>query len=377
MLFRNGTEQNNAVIVDEDSASAQVMMTVFGDMSLQEVVGEHKAFINFTEGLLLRENRPFFPKKQVIVEVLENVTVTPKLMSTLGALKKEGFVIALDDYVFNPELEPLEAYADIIKIDILKIGPKKMLEHIGKLKAKGILLLAEKVETREQFDFCKRIGFDYFQGYFFAKPKIIKGQCLPANKLTVLSLLANVYNCDVDINILSRIIGQDVSLTQKLLKLASAEGVLVSPISSIHDAVVRFGLNRLKSWVGLLILSRVDDKPTELLKTSLVRAKFCELVGKKVGGISQESYFVVGLFSTLDAVMDSCLEDLLVDIQFDDAIKQALLENKGALGEALSAVQSMERARVDFKHPGDLSASDLSSIYLEAIGFSESVDLGA
>lgn len=131
LLFRNGTEQNNAVIVDEDSASAQVMMTVFGDMSLQEVVGEHKAFINFTEGLLLRENRPFFPKKQVIVEVLENVTVTPKLMSTLGALKKEGFVIALDDYVFNPELEPLEAYADIIKIDILKIGPKKCLNILA------------------------------------------------------------------------------------------------------------------------------------------------------------------------------------------------------------------------------------------------------
>lgn len=375
LLFRGGGEQNHAVVVGGDSASAQVMMNVFGDLGLKEVVGEHKAFINFTEGLLLRENRPFFPRRQSVIEVLEDVKVSPKLISSLKALKEEGYTIALDDYVFNPDLEVLEAYADIIKVDILEVGPKRMIEHVGKLKAKGILLLAEKVETREQFEFCQKIGFDYFQGYFFAKPKIIKGQRLPNNKLTVLELLASVYDPDIDMTLLSKIISKDVSLSQKLLKFASTIGSTAMPINSIHDAVMRFGLDRLKSWTSMLVLSGVDDKPIELFRTSLVRAKFCELVGEKVGGISKDTFFTVGLFSTLDAVMDQSLEDLLAEIQFEDSLKQALLKNSGVLGSALNTVKCMERGDVEFTHPGDLSAGDLSQIYLQAMEFAESVDL--
>ncbi|MEA1987626.1 MAG: EAL domain-containing protein [Pseudomonadota bacterium] len=376
LLFRGNTQDNHAMIIGGDAASAQVMMNVFGEMGLTEVLGEHKGFINFTEGLLLREYQPFFPRKKVVIEVLEDVKVTPQLIASLTKLKALGFTIALDDYIFNPELLPLERFADIIKVEILAVGPKQLVEHSKRLKAQGIQLLAEKVETREQFEFCLKLGFDYFQGYFFARPKIIEGKRLPNNKLTMLDLLANVYNPDVDMHKLSEIIGKDVALSQKLLKFVAETSDGCVQISSIHDAVLRFGLNRLKSWASMLVLSGVDDKPLELFTTSLVRAKFCELVGERVGRFSKDSYFTVGLFSCLDAVMDTELSVLLEKLGLDAAVHSALLNQDGELGQALNIVKGIELGKTDFSLPDNLSASEASALYLQAMQFAESIDLG-
>ena len=375
LLFRGNTQDNHAMIIGGDAASAQVMMNVFGEMGLTEVLGDHKGFINFTEGLLLREYQPFFPREKIVIEVLEDVKVTPQLIDSLTKLKALGFTIALDDYIFNPKLLPLERLADIIKVEILAVGPKQLIEHSQRLKAQGIKLLAEKVETREQFEFCLKLGFDYFQGYFFARPKIIEGKRLPNNKLTTLDLLANVYNPDIDMHKLSDIIGKDVALSQKLLKFVAETSGVGAKISSIHDAVLRFGLNRLKSWASMLVLSGVDDKPLELFTTSLIRAKFCELVGGKVGRLSKDSYFTVGLFSCLDAVMDTKLSVLLEKLGLDVAVHSALLNQDGELGQALSIVKGIELGKTDFSLPDNLSASEASALYLQAMQFAESLDL--
>lgn len=376
LLFRNGEANNRAEVVHGDEASAQVMMNVFGDLGIKEVVGEHKAFINFTEDLLLSENLPFFPRRTVVIEVLEDVKVTPKLISSLKKLREAGYTIALDDYVFNPELAVLEEYADIIKVDILLAGPQKMLAHVQKLKDKGIKLLAEKVETREQFDFCLHIGFDLFQGYFFAKPKIIKGQRLPNNKLTMVQLLSSVYDPNINMDTLSKIISKDVSLSQKLLKFASTIGDNPVQIESIRYAILRFGLDRLQSWTGMLILTGADDQPIELFTTSLARAKFCELVGAKIGDASKDAYFTVGLFSTLDALMGHDMADLLSQMNLESSLKDALLLGKGNLGMVLKAVKGLEMGQTNFELPKDTTATELSKLYLEALKFAESIDLG-
>lgn len=350
------------------------MLNLFGDMGLRNVVGDHKAFINFTEGLLLNENQPFFPHNQVVIEVLEDVKASSEMIESLKKLRKSGYKIALDDYIFNPELAEFETCADFIKVDILEVGPKKLQEHIGRLKDQGIKLLAEKVETREQFEFCRKIGFDLFQGYFFAKPQILKGRSLPSNKLAIIQLLSHVYDPDIDMNVLSTTISQDVALSQKLLKFVSTVDNRFQ-LSSIHDAVMRFGLRRLQSWASMLVLSKADDKPMELFKTSLIRAKFCELVGGQVGDHSKDSYFTVGLFSTLDALMDTPLQELLVELNFDDTIKRALLEQSGSLGITLVAAKGIEQGRTDFELPQRISASELSKLYLEAMEFANKLDL--
>ncbi|MPQ77197.1 EAL and HDOD domain-containing protein [Hydrogenovibrio sp. JE_KL2] len=374
LLFRACAEENRAKVIGGDSATAQVIMNLFGDMGLSNVVGERKAFINFTEGLLLRENRPFFPRKQVVIEVLENIEPTPEVLAAIKKLREEGFTIALDDYIFQPSAEAFEDYADIVKVDILEAGPKKLVENLPKMKEKGVKLLAEKVETREQFDFCKKLGFDYFQGYFFSRPKIIEGKSLPANKVPVLRLLSSVYDPDIDMSKLSEIISQDLSMSQKLLKMASMSGGN-HQISSIHDAVLRFGLKRLQSWASVLVLSNIDDKPSELFVMSLIRAKFCELVGDKVGDFNKDSYFTVGLFSTLDALMDQPLAELLSELNFDAKIKEALIKGTGSLGRALKAVKAMEASKMDFELPDGLTPSEISQMYLEAMQFTESLKL--
>lgn len=374
LLFRSGDGQNRAQMLEGDHATAQVMLNLFGDMGLKNVVGDHKAFINFTEGLLVNENQPFFPHNQVVIEVLEDVKVSPEMVESLKKLRKSGYKIALDDYIFNPELAEFETCADFIKVDILAVGPKKLQEHIGRLKDQGLKLLAEKVETREQFEFCKKIGFDLFQGYFFAKPQILKGRSLASNKLAILQLLSHVYDPDIDMSILSTTISQDVALSQKLLKFVSAVDSR-SQLSSIHDAVLRFGLKRLQSWASMLVLSKADDKPIELFNTSLIRARFCELVGTRVGDYSKDSYFTVGLFSTLDALMDTPLDTLLAELNFDEAIKQALLNHSGSLGTTLVAVKGIEQGRTDFELPKNVTALELSKLYLEAMEFANKVDL--
>ncbi len=373
LLFRGNTKDNHAMILGGDTASAQVMMNVFGDMGLAEVLGHHKGFINFTEGLLLREYQPFFPKNKVVIEVLEDVTISENLIAALQRLREQGFTIALDDYVFNPKLKELEEFADIIKVDIQEVGPKKLIEHSQRLKSKGIKLLAEKVETRQQFEYCLKLGFDLFQGYFFAKPKIIEGKRLPQNKLTTLELLSNVYNPDVDMHKLSDIIGKDVSLSQKLLKFVAETSGPDLKIASIHDAVLRFGLNRLKSWASMLVLCGVDDKPLELFITALTRAKFCELVAEKLRK-PVDQYFTVGLFSCLDAVMDADLGVLLDKLGLASDIEEALLEQKGELGQVLALVKGLEQGDVAMFMPQGLTPAQASHCYLQAMKFAETIE---
>lgn len=373
LLFRSG-EQLDANVTHDNQATAKVMMNLFGEFGLTNIVGDKKAFINFSEDLLLKDTRSFFPRKKVVIEVLETVPSTGKIISTLKKISKEGYQLALDDFIFSSETKSLEDYVDIIKVDILEAGPKKMIANMPKLKAKGKRLLAEKVETKQQFEFCKKLGFDYFQGYFFAKPKIIVGEALSANKVAILQLLASVYDEDIDMDVLSKIIRRDVSLSQKLLKIAVLENNNIE-IKSIHDVVLRFGLVRLQSWTSMMALSDSFDKPAELLTTSLVRAKFCELVGSKVNDAPKDSYFIVGLFSTLDAVMDKPLKELITELNFSKEIINALLSHQGNLGVTLNAVKKIELGSMDYEMPVGLDATDLAKLYLEAMSFANSLDL--
>jgi len=375
LLFRSNSESNCAVIMGGDVASAQVMMNAFGDIGLSEILGEHqKAFINFTEGLLLQEYQDFYPRNKIVIEILEDVQVTSRLMKSLTLLKQKGYVIALDDYIFAPELEVLEQFSDIIKVDLLDVELPKLEAHIERLKSQGIRLLAEKVETQAQYEYCQSLGFDYFQGYFFAKPKIIEGKRLPNNKLTLLDLLAKVYDPDIDMSVLSAIIAKDMGLSQKLLRFLSETTSNKQSIESIHDAVVRFGLRRLQSWTSMLVLSGVEDKPIELFVTALIRAKFCELLGEQLGGASKDAYFIVGLFSCLDAVMDAPLSDLVQKLGLEEEIQQGILEHKGKLGCTLKIVKALESGQVGFEMPEGVSGTELSQLYLQAMQFAEQLE---
>ncbi|MDY0137930.1 MAG: EAL domain-containing protein [Thiomicrospira sp.] len=372
LLFRHSGEDNFAQIDNADQASAQLIINVLGDIGLAALAGEHKVFINLTDTLLIQEGEPFFNPRQVIIELLEH-QVTPALIRTLKDLRHRGFKIALDDHQFTPEMRILEDYADIIKIDIQKNDLAALKPTLDALKARGIQLLAEKVETYDEVKYCDLLGFDYFQGYFFAKPQIIQGQTLPPNKLSILQLLSKIYQPNIQLTDLSKIITHDVVLSQKLLSFIRQNIPSKYPITSIHNAVMRCGLEHLRNWVGLMALSNMSDKPNELFYLALTRARFCELISEYIQDPPKERYFTVGLFSTLDAIMDRPLEEILQQLGLDDDhIIQALLEQANSpLTLTLKAVKALERGQLDFECPKNMPLNAMSQRYLDAIQYAQ------
>lgn len=372
LLFRSGSQANHAVILGGDSETAQVVMNAFIEIGLKNLVGEHKAFLNFTEGFLLRENIPLFPRDQLVIEVLETVKPTPSVVSAIEHLRGLGYTIALDDFFYTDEYKPLVALADIIKIDILAVGAKHLAEHIRAIRETNdrVRLLAEKVETREQFEFCKMLGVDYFQGYFFAKPQIVKGQRLPANKMAVLDLLSSVYDPDVDMSELAVIVGRDVGLSHKLLSFVRTyPGNQDVRINSIKDAVLRFGLQKLQSWVSVLVLSGLDDKPLELFNTALIRARFMELLAEQTKKPMRDTYFMVGLFSCLDALMDIEMLEALAAISISKEAKDALIGHAGDMGQALTCALAIERHQATNMVFSDLNAGTITELYMKSMAW--------
>ena len=370
LLFRSGDQSNHVVILGGDSATAQVVLNAFMEIGLTNLVGEHKAFLNFTEGFLLRENIPLFPRAQLVIEVLETVKPTPAVVKAVEHLRGLGYTIALDDFFYTDDYKPLVALADIIKIDIIDVGAKNLANHIRSIRATNerVRLLAEKVETREQFEYCKSLGMDYFQGYFFAKPQIIKGQRLPSNKMAILNLLASVYDPSVDMGELAAIVGRDVGLSHKLLSfLKTYPGNQDIQINSIKDAVLRFGLQKLQSWVSVLVLSGMDDKPHELFNTALIRARFMELLAEKGKCSMRDTFFMVGLFSCLDALMDTAMVDALGAITISDEAKVALTLNEGVMGQALTCALAIERGDTAKTVFLDINSGDISALYMQAM----------
>lgn len=370
LLFRGSDKSNQAIVLGGDSATAQVVLNAFMEIGLSNLVGEHKAFLNFTEGFLLRENISLLPRNQLVIEVLETVQPTPAVVNSVKYLREHGYLIALDDFFYTDEYKPLIALADIIKIDILQVGAQNLAQHIRAIRATNanVRLLAEKVETREQFEYCKNLGMDFFQGYFFAKPQIVKGQRLPANKIAILNLLASVYDENIDMSILANIVGQDVGLSHKLLSFArSYPGNEHIQINSIKDAVLRFGLQKLQGWVSVLVLSGADDKPHELFNTALLRARFMEMLAENTRIGKRDSFFMVGLFSCLDALMDASMEDALQSMPLSAEAKSALTDKAGVMGQALACVLAIEGGDVGHIAFLDLNAGEISSLYMQAM----------
>ncbi|MDH5765958.1 MAG: HDOD domain-containing protein [Gammaproteobacteria bacterium] len=376
LLFRSG--ENNSANVNNDNAESATSTTIinsFMDIGLETLVGNRKAFINLTEYFLTDENvsLPFSPE-DVVLEVLEDIDVNYKLIKGVKNLTDQGYTIALDDYIYNISHKPLISLADIIKIDIMQLTESQLVEHVNKLKKYKSKLLAEKIETLDEFEFCQGLGFDYFQGYFLSRPRIIKSVSLPANKISLLNLLAVLNDPESDIEELEKAISYDVSISYKILKLInSAFFSTQSKIESIKQAIVLLGRDQLRSWSSMLALSSLDDRPSEMMHLAMGRAKMCELLARKSGLAGHESFFTVGLFSSLDILLERELSEVLAPLPLSEDIVSALLSRQGVMGEALNCVLAYEVADFERAQFKTLSVSELTAINLEATGWANSV----
>jgi EAL and modified HD-GYP domain-containing signal transduction protein len=344
------------------------MLNALTEMGLQQLVGEHPAFINLTYDFLIGECKIPDLRNQLVLEILEDVEVTDELVAAVKKLSDSGYMIALDDFIYHEKMLPLVEIADIIKIDILQLDEQGLRDHVKKLREFNVRLLAEKVENQEKYELCKELGFDYFQGYFFCKPKIIEGQRAPSNRITIVNLLAQLHDPDVQIEKLEELISQDVALSYRLLKyINSAAFSLHREVDSIHHAIVMLGLNTIRSLAHLMLMSNIDDKPQDLLVIATVRARMCKELGITADEKIKDVFFTAGLFSVIDALLDSTMEDVVSQLPLSAVLVDALLEQKGLVGEALKCCIAFERAdwkNVQFQ---DLDETVIQKAYFDAV----------
>jgi c-di-GMP phosphodiesterase len=373
-LLCRTSEVNQAIFDNGDRASSQVILHAYTDLSMATVVGPHQAYINFTRTLLITP--PPFDRSQLVVEVLEGQQIDAEILDSLKILKDQGYTIALDDFVLGPETSQLLPYADIVKLDVLALNQHQLYEHINYLKPTGKVLLAEKVETYESLEFCKQAGFDLFQGYFLAHPKIIKGRKVTESKQAVLQLLGVMNDPNVSATQVERLISQDPMLSYKLLTLVnSAAFSLPRSIGSLHQAITLLGMNIIKNWVNLLAMANLGDKPLELSVAALTRARMCEVIAQATHKDKRcDTYFTVGLLSTLDAFMDVPLESLLTNISLSHKLTDALLNHAGDEGVVLNIVEHYERGEWDlidwsYLEKKRIMPDQLSHIYLDALAW--------
>ena len=347
LLYRSAAQTNRADIGpdDGDSATTQTIINTFTEIGLDKLVLNKLAAINLTEKFLLEDNRIPFSPNQVILEVLEDIPVTPLVINAVAKLAKAGYTIALDDYIYNPAHAPLLHLANIAKIDLSRLSTDEIQQHVAQLRQYDIQLLAEKIETPEDFILCSNLGFEYFQGYFLSRPQIISAEKMPTNRLTIMNLLAVLHNPDSETEDLTEAINTDVTTSYKLLKMInSAAFNLPRKVESIQHGILLLGRRQLASWASMLALNTLNDRPAEILRTAMIRAKMCELLAEAAKVKPVESFFTVGLFSALDLIMQRPLPKLLEPLPLSSEIVGALLYHKGKLGEALSCVMAYEVA---------------------------------
>ncbi|MBX2807376.1 MAG: EAL domain-containing protein [Cellvibrionaceae bacterium] len=378
ILYRMQGNHNTATINNPDTATIDVLLALFNDLAIEDVVGDKKAFINFTSNLLIH-GLPSIPPKQLVIELLEDQTVTPALLKALTRFRKQGYKIALDDFCLTKETISLIDYANIIKLDVMTHTPESWSDYIPQLKEKGIALLAEKVETYEVYERCCELGFEYFQGYFFSKPKIIAGRRMNNNEVTILNLL-NEINCStINFENVTTLISQDVNLSYNLLRtINSGLFALPTQITSIKHAITLLGVSSLRNWINLLSLSSLNNKPEILTDLVMLRAKMCERIGQKITGSQKaDDFFTVGLLSLIDAFFDMPMKTLLDKLSLSNTIKYALLKHQGDMGMALESAINYQTG--DWNQSGKLqliqdnriAGEDLTTIYLESIRWVE------
>jgi c-di-GMP phosphodiesterase len=295
-----------------------------------------------TRDFLLRDLARSLPADRVVLELLEHQLVDRRLLACIADFRDAGYVLALDDFVYEPGSEPLLELADFVKLEFPSVSPDDLSRQVELLKRFGVKIVAEKVETPEQFQVGLDAGCDLFQGYFFCRPELIRNRAIAANGLALVRLASVLQDPSLQLDDLERLISSDVALGYRLLRyINSAYFGMSQRISSIMHAVTLLGLQNVKQWAMLTTFAAIENKPPELFLTALVRARFCELAGTAQDGAPRER-FTLGLFSVLDALLDTDMESAVALLPLPPRMREALVNHSGP-GRLLECVEAIEQ----------------------------------
>lgn len=345
LLFRDG-QSNSFPDIDPNQATSNILTNNHLTLGLEQVTGNLPAYINFHADALIFHFPSSLDPNNVVLEILEDVPITDELLLACKSLHEKGYKLALDDFDFDAKWEAFYPIVDIIKIDVLQFSILEISKLVRKISGLDITLLAEKVETLQQFEKLKMLGFTLFQGYFFAKPEMLKQRKITTSKQNILELISQANQIDLDIQRISEIFSIDPGLTYKLLRFINSPSYGSSQeITSLKHALVYIGQVELKKFIALLAMSDLNsDKNPEILRLSLARAKFCEQIARaRFENENPPKAFLTGILSLIDGILDHELEQVLDVLPIHEEIKSALKNETCDLGNYLLLVKNIEK----------------------------------
>ncbi len=381
LLYRNNNK-NVFPQIDSDSATLGVIINSFLSIGINEVANGKPSFVNFTENLIMKESLDFLDPTAVVIELLEDISITNELIERVKILKNLGFKIALDDFIMNEEVliyDELFLNIDYIKIDFLLTPLIERMEIENKVKTQfpSIQLLAEKVETRDDFEIAKRTGYSLFQGYFFEEPQIITSTDIPPNLVQYFQIITLLKDEELDIDVLVENIEREISLAYKLLQLINNSAKRIkSKVRSIKQAILLLGLTELRKWIYLLAMRESNvqnnnDVFKELMYASLFRAKVCEKLARRNNKHNYSEYFLVGLFSLIDSLLQRPMNTILDKLPLSEILLETISGETTEMTPYLQMSIALNKLEWDQIEPLDekfaISHQEIIEIYEDVI----------
>lgn len=384
LLFRKGSQQH---AIDDRAATAHVIAHAFNELGLDSVLGGRRAFINFDAIMLMTDVIEFLPPHKVVIELLETVAITPAIVARCRDLKQLGFSLALDDVAaIDPAHAHLLPLLDYVKIDVLKARTEALPTIVAELAKHKVQTVAEKVDNADMAARCDALGFQFFQGYFYARPTLLNGKRTDPSKQIMLRLMHQLLT-DADNHDIEQTFKQAPEMAYKLLRLVNSVGVAGgAKIQTLAQAILVLGRRQLQRWLQLLLFAQYSrgDFPSPLLTLSSTRGRLMEMLAQTLGydKATREEAFMVGMFSLLDALLGEPLPGLLDELALSGEIRDAILSQEGPLGVLLRLIVALEQdegSQLDeiiATHP-ELAQVNLMNLQIEAMLWADSIAKGA
>jgi c-di-GMP-related signal transduction protein len=379
LLFRDGIE--DYFCPEDAEAASKIMLDSSLIMGLDVLCNGGRAFVNCTRDMLLKDYVTLLPSSQTVVEILESVEPDDLVVAACQRLKEGGYMIALDDFAMGDKREPLTDIADIIKVDVRSTSLEERAAMVKRYGPCRCRMLAEKVETREEFMAAKKAGFAYFQGYFFRRPETVKTHAVPGNQLNYIKMLQVVSKPELEPREIENAIKGEASLCYRLLRyMNSASFAFASEIHSVRHALSMLGEREVRRWVRLVVtLAAGQNKSSDLVLSALVRARFCELLSPKVKH-GETDLFLLGLLSLMDSILELPMTDVLERLPLDQETKAVLLGGTSYLRPLYQLMLAQESG--DWQNTSELAKSlkltesEVAEVYWQAMQWARQMNGG-
>ncbi|HEY3268520.1 MAG TPA: HDOD domain-containing protein [Armatimonadota bacterium] len=375
LLFR-ADEENACTNPDGDAATLEVISSSLMLFGLERLAHGHRAYIKFTEALLLAAVPTLLPADQVVVEIPNDVTPSPELLAACQALRDQGYLLALDGFALQPNLSPFVALVDIIKVDVQELPREKWDAAVGLPTLPGAKFLAQKVETPEEREAAEKAGFHLFQGYFYARPNVLSSRNLSAAEVHCLEAFREVSKPDIDFDRIADVIKRDVSFSYKLLRFINSAAIgMRTRIHSIRQALTLLGQKETARWLSLVALRDMGrGKPDELMVTCILRARMGELLaGPALMRNRSSDLFLLGVFSAIDALVDRPAEEVIRELPLPEDIQEALLGEPNRIREVLDLILAYESGDwvrfAEWARTLGIPESTVPAIYVDAVAW--------